>query len=127
MKFKDIKTNLIPPRPTLRRHWNCPYLEEKDKIEYNRKQVIKELNLFYTHVLNVKANKYIRNEYSKSLNKFIDTSSNMVTKKKFGIYQNVEINKKIMEYLQDVYETHYVFSGSYREIVRFPNIYFVEC
>ena len=127
MSFRDIKTNLIPPRPSLRRQWNCSHLDSISEIQYNRKHVIKELKLYHTHVLNVKANKYIRNEYSKSFNKFIDTSSNVVTKKKFGIYENMVVNKKIMEYLQDVNETHYVFSGSYREIIRIPNIYLVEC
>lgn len=126
MDFKEIKKNLIPPRHSLRRHWNCSQLDAISEIQYNRKHVIKELNLYYTHVLNVKANKYIGNEYSKSFNKYIDTSSNVVTKKKFGIYQNIVVNKKIMEYLQDVYETHYVLRGSYREIVRNSDIYGID-
>ena len=95
ISFKDMN-NVPPPPHKLRRCWNQSYLEELSIIEYNRKYIIRYMDVVFEHVNEIRFNKYIEHQYRCGLNYIFI---------KEGKYNKKTIVNKVLSYIVDVNNT----------------------
>ena len=101
MPFSQIN-ELQPPRHWLRRHSHDQDEENRSQVLYDRKYIILYLQIYFEHVHFVKVKKQSLHLYSRALNDYINTKSNLSKRETYGIYTNTRVNRIIMEYVMNV-------------------------